>query len=67
MKFWGGSFVSNPFGTLLYEVTHDKEEVAVIDIDTEKSDRNRTHVTFLCDSRIDSYKPITQRYLDDHE
>ena len=65
MKFWGGSFVSNPFGTLLYEATHDKEEVAVIDIDTEKSDSYRTHWPFLRDRRIDSYKPITKRYLDD--
>ena len=23
MKFWGGSFVSNPFGTLLYKASHD--------------------------------------------
>ena len=65
MKFWGGSFVSNPFGTLLYEATHDKEEVAVIAIDTEKSDSYRTHWPFLRDRRIDSYKPITKRYLDD--
>ena len=27
MKFWGGSFVSNPFGTVLYKASHDKEEV----------------------------------------
>jgi N-carbamoylputrescine amidase len=65
MKFWGGSFVSNPFGTLLYEATHDKEEVAVIDIDTEKSDSYRTHWPFLRDRRIDSYGPITKRYLDE--
>ena len=65
MKFWGGSFVSNPFGTLLYEASHDKEEVAVIDIDTEKSDSYRTHWPFLRDRRIDSYEPITKRYLDE--
>ena len=65
MKFWGGSFVSNPFGTLLYEASHDKEEVAVIDIDTEKSDSYRTHWPFLRDRRIDSYTPITKRYLDE--
>ena len=65
MKFWGGSFVSNPFGTLLYEASHDKEEVAVIDIDTEKSDSYRTHWPFLRDRRIDSYGPITKRYLDE--
>jgi N-carbamoylputrescine amidase len=65
MKFWGGSFVSNPFGTLLYEASHDKEEVAVIDIDTKKSDSYRTHWPFLRDRRIDSYGPITKRYLDE--
>jgi N-carbamoylputrescine amidase len=65
MKFWGGSFVSNPFGTLLYEASHDKEEVAVIDIDTGKSDSYRTHWPFLRDRRIDSYGPITKRYLDE--
>ena len=65
MKFWGGSFVSNPFGTLLYKGSHDQEEVAVVDIDTEKSDNYRTHWPFLRDRRIDSYQSITQRYIDD--
>jgi len=65
MKFWGGSFVSNPFGTLLYEATHDQEEVAVIDIDKEKLDSYRTHWPFLRDRRIDSYDPIKKRYIDD--
>lgn len=67
MKFWGGSFVSNPFGTLLYKASHDLEEVAVIDIDTEKSDSYRTHWPFLRDRRIDSYSPIVKRYIDDEE
>jgi N-carbamoylputrescine amidase len=65
MKFWGGSFVSNPFGTLLYKASHDQEEVAVIDIDTDKSDSYRTHWPFLRDRRIDSYDPITKRYIDE--
>jgi N-carbamoylputrescine amidase len=65
MKFWGGSFVSNPFGTLLYKASHDQEEVAVIDIDTDKSDSYRTHWPFLRDRRIDSYNPIVKRYIDD--
>ena len=64
MKFWGGSFVSNAFGSLLFEASHDKEEVAVVDIDTTKSDSYRTHWPFLRDRRIDSYAPITHRYLD---
>jgi N-carbamoylputrescine amidase len=65
MKFWGGSFVSNPFGSLLYKASHDQEEVAVIDIDTEKSDSYRTHWPFLRDRRIDSYSQIVKRYIDD--
>lgn len=65
MKFWGGSFVSNPFGTLLYKASHDQEEVAVIDIDTDKSDSYRTHWPFLRDRRIDSYSAIVKRYIDD--
>lgn len=67
MNFWGGSFVSNPMGTLLYQASHDKEEVAVVDIDTEKSDSYRTHWPFLRDRRIDSYLPITSRYLEEEK
>jgi N-carbamoylputrescine amidase len=67
MQFWGGSFVSNPFGTLLYKASHDQEEIVVVDIDTEKSDSYRTHWPFLRDRRIDSYDPITKRYIDDKE
>jgi N-carbamoylputrescine amidase len=67
MQFWGGSFVSNPFGTLLYKASHDQEEIAVVDIDTEKSDSYRTHWPFLRDRRIDSYQPITKRYIDDEQ
>jgi len=65
MKFWGGSFISNPFGTILVQASHDKEEVIVHEIDTEKTDSYRTHWPFLRDRRIDSYQPITERYLGD--
>ncbi len=64
MKFWGGSFVSNPFGNLLYKASHDEEEVAVIEIDTDKTDTYRTHWPFLRDRRIDSYGEITKRFID---
>ena len=64
MKFWGGSFVSNPFGKLLYLASHDKEENVVVEIDTQKTDFYRTHWPFMRDRRIDSYQPITQRFID---
>ena len=65
MKFWGGSFVANPFGKLLHLSSHDKEEVNVVEIDLNKTDRYRTHWPFLRDRRIDSYQPITKRYIDE--
>jgi N-carbamoylputrescine amidase len=65
MKFWGGSFVSNPFGSILYEASHEKEEVTVQEVDTGKTDRYRTHWPFLRDRRIDSYQPIVQRFIDE--
>jgi N-carbamoylputrescine amidase len=64
MKFWGGSFVSNPFGRILYQAGHDQEEVAVLELDTSKTDSYRTHWPFMRDRRIDSYQPITKRFID---
>jgi N-carbamoylputrescine amidase len=65
MKFWGGSFVSNPFGSILYQASHDQEDVHVQAIDLKKTDEYRTHWPFLRDRRIDSYLPITQRFIDE--
>ena len=65
MKFWGGSFVSNPFGSILYQGSHDQEEVHVQALDLKKTDEYRTHWPFLRDRRIDSYLPITQRFIDE--
>ena len=65
MKFWGGSFVSNPFGSILYQASNDQEEVHVQALDLKKTDEYRTHWPFLRDRRIDSYQPITQRFIDE--
>jgi len=64
MKFWGGSFVSNPFGTLLAKASHDQEEVMVVPVDLSKTDSYRTHWPFLRDRRIDSYADIVKRFID---
>lgn len=65
MKFWGGSFITNPFGTILYKASHENEEVHVEELDLSKTDRYRTHWPFLRDRRIDSYQPITKRFIDE--
>ncbi len=64
MKFWGGSFIANPFGTLLYKASHDAEETVVTEVDLANSEYYRTHWPFLRDRRIDSYQPITKRFID---
>jgi len=66
MKFWGGSFISNPFGRILFQASHDQEEVAVRELETNMTDSYRTHWPFLRDRRIDSYQPITKRFIDEH-
>jgi N-carbamoylputrescine amidase len=65
LKFWGGSFVSNPFGKVIFQGDHQEEQVTVVDLDLSKTDFYRTHWPFLRDRRIDTYQPITKRLLDD--
>ncbi len=65
MKFWGGSFITNPFGSIIYKASHENEEVHVEELDLDKTDRYRTHWPFLRDRRIDSYQQITKRFIDD--
>lgn len=63
INFWGGSFISNPFGTVIHQAAHQNEEIVVQEIDLSLTDHYRTHWPFLRDRRIDSYQPITERYL----
>lgn len=65
MRFWGGSFVTNAFGRVVYQAPHDQETLQVVEISLEGSDRYRTHWPFLRDRRIDSYEPLLNRYLDE--
>ncbi len=65
LKFWGGSFVSNPFGKVIFQGDHQEEQVTVVDLDLSKTDYYRTHWPFLRDRRVETYQPITKRLLDD--
>ncbi|MCF0042779.1 carbon-nitrogen hydrolase [Dyadobacter sp. CY107] len=63
-QFWGGSFIANPQGRLLYLAPHEDEVTHVEELDLQKLDFYRTTWPFLRDRRIDSYKPILKRYID---
>lgn len=65
IQFWGGSFITNAFGRVLWQAPHLDEATHVEEIDLDDSDKYRRHWPYLRDRRIDSYALITHRYLDD--
>ncbi|MBO6523980.1 MAG: carbon-nitrogen hydrolase [Balneolaceae bacterium] len=67
MNFWGGSFITNSFGRVLHQASHADEEIHVESLSMDSSNEYRTHWPFLRDRRIDSYLPITKRFLDEDE
>ena len=63
IEFFGGSFVSDPFGVVLAEASRDKEEILIVEIDPAHAETVRQHWPFLRDRRVDAYAPITARHL----
>ena len=63
-QFWGGSFVSNAFGRVIFQASHDQEEVAIVAVDVDSSEYYRKIWPFFRDRRIDSYGDITKRFND---
>jgi N-carbamoylputrescine amidase len=64
LEFWGGSFLCDPFGRVIAEASHDKEEILIGEVDLRLIEETRRNWPFLRDRRIDSYAPITQRMID---
>lgn len=64
LEFWGGSFVSDPFGKLLNEASHDREEVLIVPCDLGRLEEVRRNWPFLRDRRIDAYGNLTRRLID---
>ena len=64
LEFWGGSFLCDPFGKVIAEASHDKEEILVGEVDLHAVEDVRRNWPFLRDRRIDSYGQITSRLID---
>ncbi len=64
LEFWGGSFLADPFGRIIAEASHDKEEILVGEVNMKTMEEIRRNWPFLRDRRIDSYAPITSRLID---
>ena len=63
-QFWGGSFVSNPFGTVIYQAPHNTPETCVVEVDLDLNRKYREVWPFLRDRRIDTYQPVVNRFID---
>jgi N-carbamoylputrescine amidase len=64
LQFWGGSFLADPFGRVLAEASHDREEILCAEVNLGEIDEVRRNWPFLRDRRIDSYEGIGHRFLD---
>jgi N-carbamoylputrescine amidase len=64
VEFWGGSFICDPFGEVIAQARHDRQEVLFAECDLSKVEETRQHWPFLRDRRIDAYQRITERLID---
>ena len=64
LEFWGGSFLADPFGRVVAQASSDREENLVAEVDLRLLEDTRRNWPSLRDRRIDSYAPITSRFID---
>jgi N-carbamoylputrescine amidase len=64
LKFWGQSFVADPFGRILAKASSDQEEILLAEIDRAKIEETRQNWPFLRDRRTDAYGGLGARLLD---
>ncbi len=65
LTFWGSSFVSGPDGRILADGAVDAAELVVARCDRAAIDEQRHGWPFLRDRRIDTYREITERLIDE--
>jgi predicted amidohydrolase len=64
IRFWGNSFVVDPFGRVLASAPDDEEAVLVVECDLGQIERVRRDWPFLRDRRVDAYAGLGERFLD---
>src|ERR1041384_1534033 len=65
LKFWGHSFLADPFGVVLAEAPADAEATLVAPLDSKRLEDVRRNWPFLRDRRVDAYAGLDRRYLGD--
>jgi N-carbamoylputrescine amidase len=64
-EFWGQSFVANPYGEIVAKASVDRDEALVVPCDLQVVEDFRRIWPFFRDRRVDTYGPLTKRYLDE--
>ncbi|MFN8710183.1 MAG: nitrilase-related carbon-nitrogen hydrolase, partial [Planctomyces sp.] len=64
IEFWGGSFLSDPYGKVLKQAHHDREENLVLSCDLTLINTARTHWPFFRDRRIDAFGDLQKRWCE---
>ena len=67
IRFWGQSFVCDPFGRVLARASSSEEEILLVDCDLDQIERVRRNWPFLRDRRIDAYPELSRRFRDGDE
>jgi N-carbamoylputrescine amidase len=65
LEFWGQSFVTDPLGKVAASAAEDREAIVVCPVDLAFVEQIRTDIAFpFRDRRVDSYREITELYLE---
>jgi len=67
IRFWGQSFVCDPFGRVLARASATEPELLVVDCDLGLIERVRRSWPFLRDRRIDAYADLSRRFRDEND
>ncbi len=65
LRFWGDSFVCDPGGRVIARAAGETPGVVIARCTRRAVEEQRRAWPFLRDRRIDTYAPLTRRYLDD--
>jgi N-carbamoylputrescine amidase len=64
IRFWGQSFVADPFGRVLARASDCEEELLLVECDLSAVEKVRRDWPFLRDRRIDAYADLLRRLRD---
>lgn len=64
IRFWGQSFVADPFGRVIARASAEREETLLVECDLGLIEKTRREWPFLRDRRIDAYGELSKRLCD---